>query len=146
MPILIIGEVERRQIEKVKKRARREPVRMTADDISELTPLMDKTQLRLDERPAKFIRPPSFYVNFPGGYSAAFSYEVQPAGLCAHLSVSVRGRERKGMMPSPEAVKAIAEEFGMADDIEKTWIEEFEPGEFAINLISVVEPAAVGNA
>lgn len=149
MPILIIGEVERRKIAVVKERALKRPVRMSDDDLMALMELKDKIELTLEDRSrmkAAWIRSPSAQVIFPGGYRAAFSYEIQPAGLCAHLSVSVMGREKKGMMPLPESVAMIASEFGMAFPADKMWTEEFEPGEYAINLVCVTAPAQQGRA
>ena len=56
------------------------------------------------------------------------------------MSVSVFGRPRRGMMPSLEAVQMIAEEFGVPFPPDKVWNEEFDPGEFAVNLVSLYAP------
>jgi hypothetical protein len=81
-------------------------------------------------------------VAFPGGFHAAFSIEQQPAGFCSHLSISV---ERKGKMPSLEAVQMIAEEFGVPFPPDKAWNEEFEPGQYAVNLLSLMAPTDEGH-
>ena len=44
------------------------------------------------------------------------------------------------MMPSLEAAVMIAEEFGVPYLADRMWLEEFEPGEFAINLVSLFSP------
>jgi hypothetical protein len=50
------------------------------------------------------------------------------------------------MMPSLEAVKMIAEEFGVPFPPDKGWTEEFDPGEYAVNLLSLYAPAQEGRA
>lgn len=74
-------------------------------------------------------------VFIPSGYRAAFSTEMQPVGLCYHLSISV---DTPGRLPHMQAVIAIAQEFGMKD-IDKSWLEEFEPHHYAVNLLYVAE-------
>lgn len=78
------------------------------------------------------------FVEIPVGFLAAISFEQQPDGLTRHLSVSV---EREGKLPSPQAVKMIAEEFGFQFNRMlpgRLWIEEFEPGKRAVNLVELV--------
>jgi hypothetical protein len=143
MAVLMIGATEREKIAKIVERAKRRPVLLEqvrqgiADDTS---------VLHLKDRKPGFVRPPSDHVSFPGGYRAAYSVEEQPPGLCSHLSISVEGRSKKGMMPSPEAAAAIAQEFGVPFPPDKSWIEEFEPGEYAINLVSLITPREEGHA
>jgi hypothetical protein len=71
----------------------------------------------------------------PYGYRAAISFEHQPAGLCRHLSISIE--KDPGTMPGMEAVKAIAEYFGVSFEDSHKWVEEYEPRRFAINLVSL---------
>ena len=40
----------------------------------------------------------------------------------------------------------IAEEFGVPFPADKMWMEEFDPGEFAINLVSLYAPTKEGHA
>lgn len=42
--------------------------------------------------------------------------------------------------------KMIAEEFGVPFPADKMWMEEFDPGEYAINLISLYAPTKEGHA
>lgn len=131
MSVLMIGEAERAQIADVIADALAHPVQATSDSVTDY-----RQVLELKDRNPKLIRPPSAHVLLPVGYRAAYSVEAQPVGLCSHLSVSVEGRATKGMMPSVEAVQMIAEEFGVPYPPGLGWIEEFEPGEYAINLVS----------
>ena len=83
-----------------------------------------------------------------GSYRCAFSVEEQPAGICWHLSVSV---PRPGRVPSPEAMTAIAELFGFGPILKpgsevRLWLEEFEPGHRAINVLEVKQPREAGHA
>jgi len=77
-----------------------------------------------------------------GNYRCAISFEEQPAGLCRHLSVSVK---RRGKVPGIVVMQEIAKAFGFSGEIPPTrgrmWLEEFEPGQHAVNLIEVeVQP------
>jgi hypothetical protein len=82
----------------------------------------------------------SQFVDIPVGYLAAISFEHQPGGLCRHLSVSV-DTSAKGALPHMLAVGMIAEAFGFRPGAERRiWIEEFAPGERAINVIELESP------
>jgi hypothetical protein len=107
---------------------------------------MNTTLLKLKDRKPGFARPPSQHVIFRGGYRAAFSIEQQPCGFCTHLSISVFGRSRSGMMPSLEAVQMIAEEFGVPFPPDECWNEEFDAGEYAVNLLSLYQPTPESHA
>jgi hypothetical protein len=117
--------------------ARKHPVPASA--FEQLKANEYKTDLTLADRPPDFERPASELVIIPMGYHCAFSFEEQPAGLCRHLSVSV---DEAGKLPSPQAVEAIAIEFGFTTPPLKTsliWTEEFDPGHRAVNLVQVCE-------
>jgi hypothetical protein len=143
MAVLIIGATEREQIAAAIAYAKANPV--TFDKMRNAV-VADTKLLKLKDRQPGHERPPSAHIVLPGGYRCAFSVEEQPAGFCSHLSVSVVGRSRKGMMPSVEAVTMIAQEFGVPFPPDKIWNEEFDPGEYAINLLSLYAPAQEGNA
>jgi hypothetical protein len=143
MSVLIVGEAERARIKEVIAFARANPVPMSKIKEGKL----DHTNvLKLEDRPPGFERPASAHVDFPGGYRAAFSIEEQPAGFCTHLSVGVEGRAQKGMLPSMPAVRMICEEFGVPFPPDHGWTEEYEPGEYAVNLVSLYAPTKEGNA
>ena len=138
MAVLMIGATEREKITKVIAYAKAHPVLFS---LIRQGVVDDSPVLKLEDRKnVDTVRPASAHILFPGGYRAAFSIEEQPSGLCTHLSVSVESHSKKGIMPSPEAVAIIAEEFGVSYPADKVWLEEFEPGEFAINLVSLFSP------
>jgi hypothetical protein len=143
MAVLIIGTTEQAKIAKLVAYAKAHPILFETmrDGLVAATPVLE-----LKDRKPGFERPPSQHLMLPGGYRCAFSIEQQPPGFCSHLSISVEGRTKKGMMPSPEAVQMIAEEFGVPFPADKMWMEEFDPGEFAINLVSLYAPAKEGTA
>jgi hypothetical protein len=134
MPVLAIGPTEREQIKKLIQEELKHPLSLS--DVTSKGLNDDRITLSLAERQPGFERPQSSHIILPGGYRCALSFEAQPIGLCSHLSISVMGRPKKGMMPSPEAVQMICEEFGVPFHANRTWMEEFAPGEFAINLVS----------
>ena len=144
MSVLIIGETERARIAEVVAEAKARPIPMEVLRAGAVP--NDMPSVMLKDRKPGFERPPSAHVFLPGGYRAALSFEHQPPGLCSHLSISVFGRARKGMMPSPEAAAVIAHEFGVPFPPDMHWVEEFDPGEFAINLLSLYAPAPEGSA
>lgn len=143
MAVLIIGESERARVAEMIAYAKAHP--LTFDAIRNAI-VPDTEPLKLENRQPGHERPPSQHMIFPGGYRVAYSVEAQPAGLCSHLSISVVGRSKKGMMPSPQAVAVIAQEFGVPFPPDKGWTEEFDPGEFAVNLLSLYAPAQEGHA
>ncbi|WP_028164136.1 hypothetical protein [Bradyrhizobium elkanii] len=143
MAVLMIGATEREKIAELVAYAKAHPLSFeTLRDGM----VADTDVLELKDRKAGYERPASQHVVFPGGFRAAFSIEDQPAGLCAHLSVSVVGRSTKGACPNPEAVKMIAKEFGVPFPADKMWMEEYAPGEYAVNLVSLYAPKEEGHA
>jgi hypothetical protein len=143
MAVLMIGAAEREKIAEIIAYAKAFPLPLS---LLRQGSVDDTPVLKLEDRKPGTVRPQSAGIIFPGGYRAMFSIEEQPAGFCSHLSISVEGRAKKGMMPSEPAVQMIAEEFGMPYPADKMWIEEFEPGEFAVNLLSLHAPTKEGNA
>jgi hypothetical protein len=143
MAVLMIGATERERIAEIIADAKAHPVPLSRIRQG----VMDDTDvLELKDREPGFERPRSQHIMFPGGYHAAFSIEEQPAGFCTHLSISVEGRSRKGMLPSSQAVQMICEEFGVPFPPDKGWTEEFAPGEYAVNLVSLYKPTQEGHA
>lgn len=76
-----------------------------------------------------------------GTYQCYFSFEVQPAGLMRHLSVS---SGKKGKVPGLEVMKMVAQEFGFSDCPPqrpgRVWTEEFQRGWHAVN-VAELEPS-----
>lgn len=76
-----------------------------------------------------------------GTYEVAVSFEQQPAGLFRHLSIS---SARRGKVPGLEVVSMVVEAFGFSgwplQRPNRTWMEEYEPGWYAVNVIEL-EPS-----
>jgi len=75
---------------------------------------------------------PEHVVHLHDGYRVVFSYEEQPVGLCAHMSISIES----GHAPHPAAVETIMEEFGMGKNLRdclQVWIEGN-----SVNLLKLV--------
>jgi len=147
MGILIITEVHRRRIAKMIAAARERPVPWEL--MAPAAKRDDRPVMTLAERVPGIERPPSQHIIL-GTYRVAFSFEYQPAGLLRHLSVS---SERPGKVPTPAVVDRIAKEFGFEFSSEavvagtstaqgRAWLEEFDPGHYAVNIVELVEPAA----
>lgn len=143
MAVLVISALERAKIAAAITYAKAHPITF---EVLRAGAVPETDMIKLEDRKPGFERPESQHVEFPGGYRASLSIEQQPAGLCTHLSVSVFGRAKPGMMPSLQAVAMIAEEFGVPFPPDKGWTEEFDPGEFAVNLLSLYAPTPEGNA
>jgi hypothetical protein len=136
----MIGATEREKITEIIAWAKAHPVSF---DTVRKAAVPAKDRVMLSDRRPDHERPRSRHLDIPVNFTAAYSVEEQPAGFCAHLSVSVC-RRRPGAMPNPQAVKMIAEEFGIppfdGDDPVRMWVEEYAPGEFAVNLVHLYQP------
>jgi hypothetical protein len=73
-------------------------------------------------------------LDLPFGYRVTYTVDQQPTAFCRHLSVSVAQR---GKVPSIEAVRMLAQEFGFLNELEHCVIftETFDPGHRAINIV-----------
>jgi hypothetical protein len=140
--MLLLDDATRRKIGAAVTAARARPVPWeTFRNMVEAVP-QDLAAIALKDRPPGF-EPASRaqQVLIPVGYRAAISFEDQPPGLCRHLSISVEGA-KPGMTANVPAVLAIAEAFGFRVEeglagIDRVWIEEYEPGRWAINLLQL---------
>ena len=138
---LIIGEAERGRIATAMAKARQKPKPMAVAAATHVD-IPDGGDLTLDKREPDFKAGTwSRFVELPIGYWCAISFEEQPAGLCKHLSISVMGPDHRpvqGSLPSPHAGGTIANAFGIAESaIVSHWVEEYEPGCHAINLVAL---------
>jgi hypothetical protein len=140
--VLFIGEAERAEIKAAVERARANPVPWEVlqgiiDLDGDESPL-----LPLEKRPknTKQVRQqyPSQHLML-GTYHAAISFELQPAGLMRHLSVSSRLR---GKVPGLEVMEMLLVEFGFSgwplQRPNRVWMEEFEPKHHAVNVAELV--------
>jgi hypothetical protein len=134
MRALIITSEIRAQIAAAVARAEAKPIPFSV--LREGALREEVKHLKLIDRKPGFERPPSEHLLIPIGYRASISIEEQPAGFCRHLSISV---DQPGKLPSVEAVKMIAEAYGIKE-WDKVWFEEFDPGHSAINILELYQP------
>jgi hypothetical protein len=140
MRALFITERVREEIKRLKERASANPTRIQQVMESALE-ANEKTDVKLSDWKPEQRDALAEYIIIPMGYRVAYSVEEQPIGMCGHLSISV---DKKGKLPSIDAISAIAQEFGMFAD--NAWLEEFEPGHKAVNIVSLLGPARRGTA
>lgn len=115
-------------------------------EVARVGRITDTQVLTMAERARDFPPATEFSavsVPLPFTFRANVSFEEQPIGLCIHLSISV-GKDATGefRMPSQKAFIAVAQAFGLAADGSRqgmSWVEEFEPGHFAVNLVEKVD-------
>jgi hypothetical protein len=138
MSVLFIGPDERRRIAEIVAHAREHYAPWSALHEAAL-PKHDAFVLKLEDRNPGTERPQPMHIDL-GTFTAAFSFEEQPAGICRHLSVSTA---TVGKLPNELVVKMCCEAFGFTrwpPEKGKIWLEEFRPGEFAVNVLEVAEP------
>lgn len=116
------------------------------DKIRDIAMADPKPTLMLADRVGQRGPPTSIGITFEGGVTAAISFEEQPAGIFRHLSVSTRdGRQ----VLNPTMFALIAREFGIDIPLTKPgrgWVEEYEPGRFAINVVVLEAEREAGHA
>jgi len=76
---------------------------------------------------------PEYQVSIPSDFKVVFTIDEYPEYNVRHLSVS---RDKKDILPSPEAVSMIMKELGFKNKIKdcKVALEKLEPGYTAINV------------
>jgi hypothetical protein len=138
--LLIVDDTARALIAGAITRARSRTIPM-AQSMQMALKDHDGPVLRLsDRKPDAPERPRPECLELFDGYQCAFSFEEQPAGIVRHLSIAVNN---PGKVPMPAAVDQISKEFGFTDFPPvhgKVWVEEFRPGEFAVNVVELTEP------
>lgn len=140
MSVLIIDDAGRAAIEVALKRARENAIPW--EELRKAGGTYNKAIVSLADRNPEFCRPESEHVML-GTYRVAVSFEHQPSGLYRHLSVS---SHRPGRVPGREVVKMVVEEFGFRNfpvrrDEGQVWLEEFQSGHHAVNVIELVKDA-----
>ncbi len=140
MRMLIINDDVKRKVAEAIEAARLSPVDYRDPDVIERNAFPDKgCSHMLSDRPEGFdARPASHGVIIEDGYRVAVSFELQPAGVVKHISISV---DRPGFVPDKPSILLIMGLFGMPM-VDRIWLEEFEPGHQAVNIIYLEEPAA----
>jgi hypothetical protein len=134
--LLLIGPEERAAIQLAIEEARLKPIPLeyVRRGISG-----GSSWLTLEQRKEVPPRPvDAVPLELPLGYSVAVSFEEQPVGLCMHLSVSV-DTAPQGMVPDRHAIAMIIDAFGLKDRPNHIWLEEFAPGQYAINIVATTE-------
>jgi hypothetical protein len=142
MTIFALRPEDIQRIKAAVERARRHP--LDIDTIKQhASPI--EAKLKFADRKPGIERPSSEHVGLPFGFRAAFSFEQQPVGLCLHMSLSAPD---KGKVPRPEAVSMILQALGFDPDIthHHGWLEEFEPGHDAVNVLIMLNAGPVGHA
>jgi hypothetical protein len=128
MSVLLIGEAERAKIANLIEIAKLNPI-----DPQEAQHAADANR----EAFRVFMRTVS--IDLPVGFRATFTYETQPFGLAAHLSVSI---DKISRVPVPAVVDMIAREFGMRPILEEKdimiWVEDLETGHKAVNVLQKI--------
>jgi hypothetical protein len=138
---LIIGKPEREAIAAALSNARDQTVSMETITNWAASIPQDRTRIGLKDRDPKFKRPPAQEVLIEDGFRVCVSFEDQPMGLCRHLSVSIDTTVHEGL-PSHEAVSVLMHEFGIKRNrIVAGWTEEYEPGEWAVNILALEDDA-----
>jgi hypothetical protein len=142
MTALLLDAMEQDRIKAAVARARSRPIPWSA--LQGFAVADPGPTLALADRPEGFKRPPSEHVIVPCGYRVAISFEEQPAGLCRHVSISIEDADPRYPLPNPHAVAMIASACGFKSwppNPGRMWREEFAPGQWAINVLEVDEPA-----
>jgi hypothetical protein len=105
--------------------------------------------LMLSERaPGSERRPASIAVRFPGGVTAAISFEEQPAGILRHASFST-GRPGNNHLVNPVLAQVLCKLFGFREfppSAGRVWVEEYQPGYFAVNVVELEAEREAGHA
>jgi hypothetical protein len=139
MTVLIIGVAERQAIDAAVERAAAKPVSLARVKRAAQTVPQEPGVLSLADR-GDTLPPPEREIVRLQKYQACITFEEQPIGLCRHLSVSV---ETPGRLPHMLAVGMIAEAFGFVPGMKREiWVEEFEPGHHAVNVVEPVMPSS----
>lgn len=150
--VLVIGPPDEVIIEQALAEARANPMpwsvmKAIVTDGPKAKLLLGDRKVGVDEARKQY--PPQQIVL--GTYRVSLSFEEQPAGLMKHVSVS---SERKDKVPGPEVMQMVCEAFGFSGKLcaaigggramigseelpFRVWLEEFDPGHMAINVIEL---------
>jgi hypothetical protein len=80
----------------------------------------------------------------PFGWRVAISSEEQPAGILLHISMS---SPVKGRVPNEWAIEMVLNACGYKiKDVVRGWVEEFEPGWEAVNMLIMLAARQEGRA
>jgi hypothetical protein len=116
------------------------------EKISRMATLTPGEGIRWEDRPPVVLgRPVSSRVRIPsrvGNFIATFSYEDQPVGMVAHLSISIDDeRAPPDAVPGPLVLEQISRAFDCWPP-DQIFLEEFLPGRSCVNVLHIVRPPA----
>lgn len=140
--ILAIGPNEREHIEIAIAAAKAKPVpwealQATAQPANPSGALELKDRINADAVARVRREYPSQHVQL-GTYRCALTFEQQPSGLMRHLSISTL---RPGTLPGEDVIAMVVEAFGFSGFPPfrpyNVWLEEFEPGHHAVNIVEL---------
>ena len=79
-----------------------------------------------------------------GNYAVLVAFEVHPEGTVRHISIT---EGDGGAIPCPLMSAVLCEAFAFSDfPPEMVWVEEYEPGHFALNFAEFSGRSAAGHA
>lgn len=135
MRVLAIGPDEQKAIEALVAKATATPIPL--EIIQELAKGFDPADVSTRRTAEGKYLPSEFTIDIPDGYRVTYTHEMQPGGLCRHLSVSVSSEK----LPSGAAVMMLMSDFGFRGPIEMcaTWLEEYAAGFQAVNIVELVD-------
>ena len=144
MTVFVLRPEDDERIKQALERAREYPVPIAKMRVQHQTVLDEKDVLDLKDRTVEPLKKHIEQVMIDGGWRLAISCEEQPIGFVAHLSLS---SPVPGRVPVPEAIMMILRVLGLENAERKGWLEEFDPGHYAVNVLALLrEPQATGHA
>lgn len=145
MTVFLLTADDEAAIKAALGKARTQPVPLDVlmQQVAANRDMQSKTVVKLEDRKTDPIDRHIEHIELPFGYRISISCEQQPAGLIAHFSMS---SPRKGFTPRPETVEMVLKAADLDGEPRQVWLEEFEPGHFAVNVVVVLQHAIAGHA
>jgi hypothetical protein len=138
MTVFILDTESQDQLRAAAERARTKPIPWEVLKRG-ITPRQETHDLTLADREGVPLIPREpEQVMLPGGWRVAISCEEQPAGFLLHVSMS---SPADGKVPVPLAMDMLIKACGYSPrDVGRTWLEEYEPGKRAVNMLIMLSP------